>query len=77
MFCKGFFDKSGPVLPDCPKFRKMSEISFRLQMNFQKISGTKFWAKTPEISLWSDIARKCPKFGQKMAEKWANLTFFD
>ena len=65
-----------PVLPDCPKFRKMSEIPFWLQKNFYKISGTKFWLKSPEIWLLPNLARKCPKFWPKLAEKWANFDFF-
>ena len=47
-------DFTNSVLPDCQKFRKMSEIPFRLQMNLEKISGTKFSSKRPKFYF-------CPK----------------
>ena len=70
------YKQTQSVLPDCQKFRKMSEISFRLPTDILEISGTKFWLKTPEISLWPNLARNRPKFGQNWLKIGPILTLF-
>ena len=58
------------VLPDCQKFRKMSEISFWLQIEILEISGTKFCPKTSEILYLVKKRPKAPENVRILAKTW-------